>query len=174
MSCRAGGLQPSVEGHEFGGELLCQRQIGGIIAAQAERLGQPEGICMVDLDDLDRHPSVKGDAASNASRCCGLLRSFLRQTLAISKLSRTGATKCPSSSRSATAFASGSSNSNAAKAEASTTLTAIPVGSDDLHRFGGRLKTEPSDFRQDFARGQRSGSRTASSIIASSSPCSDR
>jgi hypothetical protein len=63
MSCRAGGLQPSVEGHEFGGELLCQRQIGGIIAAQAERLGQPEGICMVDLENLDRHPSVKGECS---------------------------------------------------------------------------------------------------------------
>src|ERR1700732_2343600 len=61
MSCRDGGLQPSVEGYEVGRELLCQPQIGGIIAAQAERLGQPEGIGMVDLDDLDRHASVEGE-----------------------------------------------------------------------------------------------------------------
>ena len=59
MSCRAGGLQPSVEGHEFGGELLCQPQISGIMAAQAERLGQLEGVYVVDLDDLDRHARVE-------------------------------------------------------------------------------------------------------------------
>jgi len=119
MPRHSGSLQPSDEGHEFGGGLLRQPQISGIIAAQAERLGQQECICMVDLDDLD------GMRAS--------------------------------SSRSATAFASGSSNSKAAKAEASTTLTAIPVGADDLYGFGGRPKTKPSDFRQDVARGQRGG-----------------
>src|ERR1700720_2317997 len=71
MSCRDGGLQPSVEGYEFGGELLCQPQIGGIIAAQAEGLGEPEGICMVDLDDLDRHASVEGE---RRQQCLALLR----------------------------------------------------------------------------------------------------
>ena len=59
MPRRSDGLQLSVEGHKFGCELLCQPQIGGIITAQAERLGQLERICMVDPDDLDRHPSEK-------------------------------------------------------------------------------------------------------------------
>src|SRR6266478_8000415 len=99
----------------------------------------------------------RANAASRASRCSGLLRSFLRQTLAISKLSKAGATRFPSPNRSATAPASGSSYNKAAKAEASTTLTAIPVGPDDRYGFGGRLKTEPSDFRQYFARSQRGG-----------------
>ena len=53
MSCRAGGLQPSVEGHEFGGEQLCQLQTGGIVAAQAKRLGQLERTAEVNAAMID-------------------------------------------------------------------------------------------------------------------------
>src|SRR5271166_2666783 len=92
------------------------------------------------------------NAAASAGPCAGCRRVLIRQTLANSKPSRAGATRCASPSLPATVSPSGSPNNRAARAEASTTLTVIAIGADQGGGLVRRMQSEPANLGEDFGR----------------------
>src|SRR5208337_3018653 len=92
------------------------------------------------------------NAAAGTGPCSGCRRVLIKQTLANSKPSRLGATRCASPSLPATASPSGSPNNRAARAEASTTLTVIAIGADQGGGLARRIQSEPANLDEDFGR----------------------